>query len=474
MSPAAATARSRKSTGAYYTPRPLIDLLLDRGLPGAPCDSQLRVLDPACGPGDFLAAARDRLGAAHPHAHYFGVDTDPAAVERCQAARSAIGNGQWTIAHADALLDPPAFLVPGSFDLIVGNPPYINAIEKYLTPETKERLRERFPALTGPADLAAYFLALAVHLVRPGGQIAIVLPRALLNSPTAAGLRAGLPPYLRPNLIYAPERADFFPGANVFVCCLILGPADGCLLSTDAGPATAEFVESPVPATANWWRHVHEYCRSPIADCRLNDAQSSAQSAIGNGQSAIRTLPLSAHFHLRASLTAGDAYDLLQHLVDSADGPGQKLLTTGLIDPRVSRWGGATCRYLKRDFAHPRVDPAAALTPSLARRVAQSRRPKILVAGLAKRFEAVLDAAGEYLGAVSTFSIFHPADDVAALARLLDHLLSPAMTDHLVASLAGNALRGRHITLKKRFLLDLPIPAPDGLSAVSMPDVRFI
>jgi hypothetical protein len=48
---------------------------------------------------------------------------------------------------------------------------------------------------------------------------------------------------------------------------------------------------------------------------------------------------------------------------------------------------------------------------------------------------------------------------VAALARLLDHLLSPGMTDHLVSTLAANALRGRHITLKKGFLLELPIPA---------------
>ncbi|HYE21282.1 MAG TPA: N-6 DNA methylase [Tepidisphaeraceae bacterium] len=459
MSSSVAATRSRKSTGAYYTPRPLIDLLLDHALPGTPLEAPLRILDPACGPGDFLAAVNDRLAATQPDADYFGVDTDPAAVSLCRALQWAVGDRPWAIANSDALLAPPPFLAAGSFDLIVGNPPYVNAIKKYLARETKEQLRERFPNLTGATDLAAYFLALAIRLVRPGGRIAFVLPRALLNSPTATALRAGLPPHLRPNLIYAPERTDFFPGAKVFVCCLILGPADVSLLSTDSDPAMARFIESPVPATPNWWQHVHEHCPLPIADCRLNDAQTSTLSATGNGQSESRTVPLSSAFHARASLTAGDAYDLLPHLVDSVDGPGQKLLTTGLIDPRVSRWGRATCRYLKRDFGHPRVDPAAPLTASLARRTAESRRPKIVVAGLAKRFEAVLDAGGQYLGAVSTFSIFHPSDDVAALARLLDHLLAPAMTEHLIATLAANALRGRHITLKKRFLLDLPIPA---------------
>ena len=51
------------------------------------------------------------------------------------------------------------------------------------------------------------------------------------------------------------------------------------------------------------------------------------------------------------------------------------------------------------------------MSRSLVRRVERSTRPKVLVAGLSKDVEAFFDLAGEYMGAVSTFSIYHAADD---------------------------------------------------------------
>ncbi|QLG10891.1 N-6 DNA methylase [Deinococcus sp. D7000] len=67
----------RKTTGSYYTPTPLIDLLLDSALdpviedavagkPDAEAVAALRalkVIDPACGSGHFLIAAARRIGA---------------------------------------------------------------------------------------------------------------------------------------------------------------------------------------------------------------------------------------------------------------------------------------------------------------------------------------------------------------------------------------------------------------------------
>jgi hypothetical protein len=157
-------------------------------------------------------------------------------------------------------------------------------------------------------------------------------------------------------------------------------------------------------------------------------------------------------------MTAADAYDLLPHLADAPDAPGLKFITTGLIEPRACLWGEKPCRYLKRDFRHPHLPPSPSLPSSLQRRAQNARRPKILLAGLAKRIEAFLDPAGDYIGAVSTYSIHHPTDDTAALAKLLDHLLAPATTDRLIHHLGANGLRGRHITVKKSFLRDLPLP----------------
>jgi len=453
---------NRKATGAYYTPGLLIELMLDQVLRGGGAGPR-EILDPACGPGDFLLAAQRRV----PDASLFGVDVDAAVLGECRSALAGALNADPDrsdshFACTDALLDPPAFFGAQSFDLVLGNPPFVNAIEKDLTPHTKGLLREKFPEVKGAADLAAYFLALAIRLVRPGGRIALVLPRPLLNSPTVARLRANLPAYLRPNLIYAPERNDFFPGAKIFTVCLILGPEDRCLLSTDPNPATARFFSSPPPATDNWWQHLSKERHEGIEALRhegeiLDQRVAGIESREPSPASSSADLRLSSIFSLQASLTTADAYHLVPHLIDSEEGPGQKLLTTGLIDPGISHWGKAPCRFLNQTFRRPRVNPEARLTPSLARRRAQSRRPKLLVAGLSQVFEAYLDSAGEYLGSVSTFSIFHPADDLGALERLGDHLHSEEMTRHLVSTLAANALRGKYITIKKSLLLELPL-----------------
>ncbi len=160
-------------------------------------------------------------------------------------------------------------------------------------------------------------------------------------------------------------------------------------------------------------------------------------------------------FKVAASMTAGDAYDCLPSLLDERSGGCIKLLTTGLIDPDKSLWGARNCRYLGRNLRHPRLK-AEQPTASLQRRIEMARRPKIIVAGLSKRIECHFDLAGEYIGAVSTFSIFHPDDDVRALDRVHARLLEPTATAQFVSELGANAMGGGSITMKKKFLENFP------------------
>lgn len=323
------------------------------------------------------------------------------------------------------------------FDLIIGNPPFVNAIEGGVSDTEKPLLRYRFREIGGTADLAYYFLALGTSLIRPGGRVALVQPRAVLNAAPVRGLRQHLPGGLRPNLLYAPGRPDLFAGPAVFIALVVLGPNQECVVSRDPEPSDATWVTGAVESE-NWWQAIEGL---------LNPADLHNE-CFGT--------PAGDIFEVTASMTTGDAYDVVSAVIDEADGESPKLVTTGLIEPGFCLWGQTTCRYLKRDYDHPRVLASASLTKSLQKRVARSHRPKILVAGLTKRIECFLDRGGDYIGAVSTYSIFHPDDNVAELEALCDQLLSDRATQRFRSVLGGNAMGGGNITMKKTFLAAFP------------------
>jgi hypothetical protein len=73
-----------------------------------------------------------------------------------------------------------------------------------------------------------------------------------------------------------------------------------------------------------------------------------------------------------------------------------------------------------------------------------------------------LDENGEYLGAVSTFSILDPEDDVYSLRALQAYLNSDIVSVMFRSELGGNAMGGGSATMRRSFLAELPCPA--GLS----------
>jgi hypothetical protein len=334
----------------------------------------------------------------------------------------------------------PEVSAKGGFDCLLGNPPFVNAIEGGMDSKTKSLTRFLHPRLAGTADLGYFFLDHVTALVRARGRIGLIQPRAVLNASPVAGLRRSLVLGLRPNMIYAPQRSDLFPGAAVFVCALVLGPDQECRVGRDSELQVTVWGRGVVESD-NWW----------LAVGRILGDTAATMPTVGPA--------VGSTFEIGASMTTGDAYELKPFVVDSECVPGKKLVTTGLIEPNQCLWGTAVCRYLKSDFRYPRVAAEGGTTKSLQRRLEKAARPKIIVAGLSKQVECFLDEHGEFVGAVSTYSIFHPSNDVEALRRLCDFLLTKPVSDRFTAELGGNAMGGGNTTMKREFLEALPLPA---------------
>src|SRR4051812_31410908 len=83
----------RREQGRYFTPGPVVDLVLDLVKPLLPSDRALSIIDPACGAGAFLAAGAD----VFPSARLFGLELSPAVAARCRErvprAEVRVGDG---------------------------------------------------------------------------------------------------------------------------------------------------------------------------------------------------------------------------------------------------------------------------------------------------------------------------------------------------------------------------------------------
>lgn len=111
-------------TPATLIPRPETELLVELALQRLPPDAACRVADLGTGSGAIALA----IASERPHAHVVATDAsaEALAVAQRNAQRHAIGNVAFV--HGDWL----APLAGQRFDLIVSNPPYVEAADPHL------------------------------------------------------------------------------------------------------------------------------------------------------------------------------------------------------------------------------------------------------------------------------------------------------------------------------------------------------
>lgn len=159
---------SKQELAQYFTPRAVAAFAIDALVALGAGAGTPRVIDPACGEGVFLRAARQRF----PRAELWGCDLDAALVDAWRA-RGLVEPAAWMLVQ-DGLHDAPRHgLTSGAFDLVVGNPPYGFGVPR---PSGRERIE-------------ALFLKRFVELARPGGWLAAVVPEGVLANVRGQRLR---------------------------------------------------------------------------------------------------------------------------------------------------------------------------------------------------------------------------------------------------------------------------------------------
>lgn len=208
----------RRRRGIVHTPPELarftataIDDLLRRklGVSFGLADPQIRVLDPACGPGAFLAATLEVADGPGPRS-LLGVDIDEAAIQSAEALLRprAVARGlRLELVCEDALASVRPFGTEtmGETVVILGNPPWAGRSEHRGDPRSDHlledfrrdaeghRLSERRLGVLSDAYVRFFRWALEVGATTAGGVVvALVTNSSFLDGPVHRGMRSYL------------------------------------------------------------------------------------------------------------------------------------------------------------------------------------------------------------------------------------------------------------------------------------------
>ena len=192
----------RSGMGAYYTPPPLVNRLLDLASIAGSDFSTCTAIDPACGGGAFLAPVAQRMlkHTIQPSAKLIlkdiaarlrGIELDPFAawmtqvlleaslLSLCVAAEERFPQ---IVTIGDALKHNTT----NEFDLVIGNPPYGRV-------KLDAEMRAHYArSLYGHANLYGLFTDLALHMAKRNGVIAYLTPTSFLGGQYFKALRKTL------------------------------------------------------------------------------------------------------------------------------------------------------------------------------------------------------------------------------------------------------------------------------------------
>lgn len=191
----------RKDSGQYYTPNKVVNFIIENIDIKLQEDKSLRILDPACGSGQFLICAYERLleqyrelGVADNEAHkkiveehIFGIDIDPIA---CVLARAnlvlknpfvAVKPNIFTqnfLKKDFGLIDPDPFTdLYNTFDFVIGNPPW----GATLTREDKKYFAKYYSIGEVGLNTFTLFMERSLDFLKEKGRLGFLIPEAYLK-----------------------------------------------------------------------------------------------------------------------------------------------------------------------------------------------------------------------------------------------------------------------------------------------------
>lgn len=190
----------KQNEGQFFTPIPITRFIWD----SLPLERIIKkdngiefpkIVDYACGAGHFLTQGFEAVNACVQHIDssyeinrqwaehkLFGIEKDYRLARVSKISLFMHGAGDGNIIFGDGLENyPDKEIMPGSFDILVANPPYaVKAFKPHL--KLKDNEFEILDKISNDgSEIETLFVERIAQLVKPNGIAAVILPSALLN-----------------------------------------------------------------------------------------------------------------------------------------------------------------------------------------------------------------------------------------------------------------------------------------------------
>jgi adenine-specific DNA-methyltransferase len=155
----------KKQHGIYFTPKTIRQLLVDKLETWQDKNSELNILEPSCGSGEFIYT----LSKKFINSLIVGIELNHELSEHCE--KKFKNNAKISVCQADFLeLD-----ISKQYDLIIGNPPYFEIKKKDL------KYTGFGSVISGRINIYTLFLYKCINLLKSGGILSFVIPPSILN-----------------------------------------------------------------------------------------------------------------------------------------------------------------------------------------------------------------------------------------------------------------------------------------------------
>ena len=332
----------------------------------------------------------------------------------------------------------------GGFDVVIGNPPYVDSEEMTKSNITlRNYALNKFACAKGNWDMYCIYTEKGVSLLNSKGKLGFIVPNKFLSAPYGVYLKKYLSSFQITKIEDYSSVSVFVSDRKINVYPIILLIDKNKYVKSGVYTKYKEIDKEIIKLYEKEF-HINE-----------NDIEWTTKFSLGiNIIDKIfkSSIAINQQFQIENSATVSEAYLIKDFLEDSGSSDNLKLINTGTIDRYSNLWGISKTQYIKNSYKMPSINKKK-LFDLIPNRVQFILQNKIVLAGMVKKLEATI-INESYYSAKSTTIIVTKDGSSYKLEYLLGILNSILFSYVFIEINKHNAMSGGFLNVSKKQLDD--------------------